>query len=161
MCLPAVMLQVCLSGSGLTVGLCRRTAFERSVKTAVVVIILECCKLPLQINWVPEYRRVWVANCYSCCYGLWSAEIHAAFDTKPYSWCNPPRIGWATTLQWLGIRCRCLCGVTGSSTGGSGMPGPRLLWGQTALYLVMANWWLIYRGKLLETSAACRKAEVV
>ena len=58
MCLPAVMLQVGFSDSGLTAGLCRRIAVERSMKSAVVVIILECFKLPLQINCVAEQRVV-------------------------------------------------------------------------------------------------------
>jgi hypothetical protein len=31
------------------------------------------------------------------------------------------------------MRCRCLCGVTGRSTGGSGIPGPRLVWGRPRL----------------------------
>jgi hypothetical protein len=26
-------------------------------------------------------------------YPLWSAEIHAALATRPYSWCRPPRTG--------------------------------------------------------------------
>ena len=56
--LPAVTLQVGLSGFGFTTNLCRRIAFERSVKTIVVVIILERVKLSLQINCVPEQRLI-------------------------------------------------------------------------------------------------------
>jgi|GEM_PF-6641530 len=56
--LPAVKLQVGLSGFGFTTSLCRRIAFERSVKTIVVVIILERVKLSLQINCVPEQRLI-------------------------------------------------------------------------------------------------------
>jgi hypothetical protein len=51
---PAVTLQVGLSGFGFTTHLYRRIAFERSVKTVVVVIILERVKFSLQINCVPE-----------------------------------------------------------------------------------------------------------
>ena len=54
MCSPAVTSQVCFSGFGLTVDLCGRIAVERSMKTAVVVILLECFKLPLRIDCVPE-----------------------------------------------------------------------------------------------------------
>jgi hypothetical protein len=56
--LPAVTLQVGLSGYGFTTHLCRRIAFERSVKTVVVVIILERFKLSPQIDYVPEQRLV-------------------------------------------------------------------------------------------------------
>ena len=56
--LPSVMLQVGLSGFGFTTNLCRRIAFERSMKTVVVVIILERFKLTFQINSVPEQRLV-------------------------------------------------------------------------------------------------------
>ena len=52
--MPAVTFQVSVPGSGLTADLCRRIALERSVKTVVVVIVLERIKLSLQINRVPE-----------------------------------------------------------------------------------------------------------
>jgi len=52
--LPTVTFQVSVSCFGFTTDLCRRIAFERSVKSAVVVIILERFKLSLQINRVPE-----------------------------------------------------------------------------------------------------------
>jgi hypothetical protein len=56
--LPTVTFQVSVSGSGLTADLRWCTAFERSMKTVVVEIILERFKLSLQINRVPEQRLV-------------------------------------------------------------------------------------------------------
>ena len=58
MSLPTVMLQVGRPGYGFTTNLCRRIAFERSVKTVVVVIILERFKLSLQIDCVPEQGQI-------------------------------------------------------------------------------------------------------
>ncbi len=55
---PAVTFQIGLSGFRFTTDLCRRIAFERSVKTIVVVIHLERVKLSLQIDCVPEQRLV-------------------------------------------------------------------------------------------------------
>jgi len=55
---PAVTLQIGLSDFRFTADLCRRIASERSVKTVVVVIILERVKLSLQINRVPEQRLI-------------------------------------------------------------------------------------------------------
>jgi len=56
--LPAVTFQVGLPGSGFITDLCRRTAFERSMKTALVVLVLERLKLSLQVDSIPEQRVV-------------------------------------------------------------------------------------------------------
>jgi hypothetical protein len=56
--LPVVTLEVDLSGLGFTTDLCRGIALKCSVKTAAIVTILECFKLPLQINRIPEQRLV-------------------------------------------------------------------------------------------------------
>ena len=56
--LPAVTFQIGLSDIWFTADLCWRIAFERSVKTVVVVINLERFKLSLQIDRVPEKRLV-------------------------------------------------------------------------------------------------------
>ena len=57
---------------------------------------------------VPELRRALVAPLQTfkfLAFGeeehLWSAKVHAAFAAKPYSWCKPPTIEWATTLDGL------------------------------------------------------------
>ena len=55
---PAVTFQIGLSDFRFTADLCRRIAFEGSVKTIVVVIHLERVKLSLQIDCVPEQRLV-------------------------------------------------------------------------------------------------------
>ena len=55
---PAVTFQIGLSDLRFTADLCRRIAFERSVKAVVVVINLESIKLSLQIDCVPEQRLV-------------------------------------------------------------------------------------------------------
>ena len=55
---PAVTFQIGLSDFRFTADLCRRIASERSVKTVVVIIILERFKLSLQIDRVPEQRLV-------------------------------------------------------------------------------------------------------
>ena len=55
---PAVNFQIGLSDLRFTADLCRRIAFERSVKTVVVIVILECFKLSLQIDRIPEQRLV-------------------------------------------------------------------------------------------------------
>jgi len=55
---PAVIFQIGSSDFRFTADLYRRIAFKRSVKTVVVIIILECFKLSLKIDRVPEQRLV-------------------------------------------------------------------------------------------------------
>ena len=46
-----------------------------------------CCKGKATAYHVHQDGEIWLA-CLLC-----PAKIHAAFGTKPYSWCNPPRTG--------------------------------------------------------------------
>ena len=54
MSLPSVMRQVGWPGYGFTTNSRRRVAFERSVKTVLVVVIFEKFELPIQVDGIPE-----------------------------------------------------------------------------------------------------------
>ena len=58
MCLPAVTVQVSLSGYGIAAGLLGRIALKRGVNAAMVVIFAERLKLSFQVNGIPEQRVV-------------------------------------------------------------------------------------------------------
>ena len=57
---------------------------------------------------------------------------HAATFSSRYSWCNPPKIGLATTRDPFGSVCRPLVGSS-IRFEGSGIPGPRLECGRAWL----------------------------
>ena len=56
--LPAEISQTGLSGYGFTSHLRRRIAFERNMKTVVVVIIPERFMLSFQLDRIPEQRPI-------------------------------------------------------------------------------------------------------
>jgi hypothetical protein len=61
---PTAAFQVSVCGFGFTADLCRRIAFERRMKTVVVVILPECFQLSFQISGIPEEDivKVFTAN---------------------------------------------------------------------------------------------------
>lgn len=50
----------------------------------------------LELNYEPENPN---GTTSLSALALSSAINYAAFATKRYSWCNPPRTGWVTTLR--------------------------------------------------------------